>query len=66
MLILATLARTLAQESDPCFLWLPVVFAAALITDERSDIMDETNEAMRHSGLFHVLRRGARTQALGD
>ena len=45
LLILATLARTLAQESDPCFLWLPVVFAAALITGERSGIMDETNQA---------------------
>jgi predicted membrane metal-binding protein len=43
-----------------------VAFAAALITGERSRIMDETNQAMRHSGLFHVLRRGARTQALGD
>lgn len=49
MLILATLARTLAQESDRWFLWLPVVFAAALITGERSGIMDETNQAMRHS-----------------
>ena len=61
-LILATLARTLAQESDRWFLWLSVAFAAALITGERSGTMDETNQACA----IQRLRRGARTQALGD
>jgi competence protein ComEC len=31
------------------------VFAAALITGERGGITDETNQAMRDSGLFHIL-----------
>jgi competence protein ComEC len=31
-LILATFARTLAQESDRWFLWLPVVFAGGIVT----------------------------------
>ena len=31
-LILATLARTLAQQSDRWFLWLPVVFAGGIVT----------------------------------
>jgi hypothetical protein len=31
-LVLATFARTLAQESDRWFLWLPVVFAGGIVT----------------------------------
>jgi len=31
-LILGTFARTLAQESDRWFLWLPVVFAGGIVT----------------------------------